>query len=114
MLCSTGSSDTFPVHHLIFTLRGSVYGVPASAVREILWLPELTPVEESPRYVAGVLNLRGRIVPVIDLNIRFGLAPRRCRLEDSVIILEGEGSLAGLIVTAVRDVWDIPPDAVEP
>lgn len=100
--------------HLIFTLRGGAYTVPASAVREILWLPELTPVEESPRYVAGVLNLRGRIVPVIDLNIRFGLAPCRCRLQDSVIVVEWGDSIAGLIVSAVRDVWDIPPDAIAP
>ena len=89
--------------HLIFTLRGGVYAVPASAVREILWLPELTPVEESPRYVAGVLNLRGRIVPVIDLNVRFGHAPRPYHLEDSVILFEWEDAIAGLIVNSVRD-----------
>jgi len=87
--------------------------VPAPAVREILSLPELTPVEEAPEYVAGVMNLRGRIVPVIDLMVRFGHARQPYRLADSVVVFEWEGTAMGLILNAVRDVWEIPESAIE-
>ena len=56
--------------HLIFALCGAPYAVSALAVCEIIPLPELTPLAELPSYVAGVINLRGKVVPVIDLNLR--------------------------------------------
>jgi purine-binding chemotaxis protein CheW len=76
-------------------------------VREILWLPELTPLEETPGYVTGVLNLRGRIVPVIDLDARFGRNPPRYQLTDSLIVLEHEEGQVGIIVNEVQNVRPI-------
>lgn len=75
-------------HILTFTLRNELFAVDAAAVKEIIWLPELTPIEESPASVAGVFNLHGRIVPVTDLNIRFGHPHERYHASDRVIVIE--------------------------
>ena len=99
---------------LIFRLRASHYAVEASAVREVVPLPELISLEESPRYIVGVIDLRGELVPVIDLNVRFGRAPQRYRLEDCVIVLERAGSAIGIIVNEMQDVRDIAPEACVP
>jgi purine-binding chemotaxis protein CheW len=99
--------------YLILGLQGALYAVEAAAVREILWLPELTPLEEAPVYIAGVANLRGRIVPVIDLHLRFGHAPPRYRLEDSVVVLGRETVQIGILVNDVRNVWEIGPEHLE-
>ena len=93
--------------YLVFSLRGLRYAVDALAVREIFWLPELTPIEEAPAYIAGVVNLRGRIVPVTDLDRRMGHAPRRYCLLDNVIVLERDDVVMGVIVHEVREVRDI-------
>src|SRR5262249_2564789 len=85
----------------------------ALAVREILWLPELTPLDEAPRYVAGVLNLRGHLVPVIDLHRRFGRAGHRYSTRDSVLVLEWEGQRAGVIVSQVLSVRDMADSETE-
>src|SRR5665811_2304944 len=66
------ATETMDQTYLIFGHRGARYGLNVRAVREIVWLPELSPIEELPPYIAGVFNLRGRIVPVMDLGLRFG------------------------------------------
>ena len=73
---------------LIFSLNAERFAVDAMAVKEIVWLPELTPVEEMPGHVVGVFNLRGHIVTVMDLNLRFGHPQERYSISDRVIILE--------------------------
>ncbi|MBS4099526.1 MAG: chemotaxis protein CheW [Sulfuricella sp.] len=100
--------------YLLFSLHGVCYAVDARRVREIFWLPELTPVEEAPPYIAGIVNLRGKIEPVMNLDVRFGHTPRRYQLTDSVILLEIEGLSSGIIVNEVHDVIDIPSAAIEP
>lgn len=86
----------------------------ALAVCEILPLPELIPLEETQGYIVGVFNLRGQIVPVIDLNLRFGHTAQRRRLEDCVVILEQAGSTVGIIVNEVQNARDIAPDEIAP
>jgi len=101
-------------HLLIFTLNNHRFAVDSLSVREILWLPELTPVEESPQYIVGVFNLRGKILPVMDLSIRFGHGQKPYHLTDSIIILESEGIFIGIIVNGVHDVVGIPESDIEP
>lgn len=98
---------------LVFSLQSSLYAVEAHVVREILWLPELTPIEEAPAYIVGVFNFRGKIVPVMDLHIRFGHASQRYRLTDRVIVLEHAGLLMGIIVNDVHDVRSISTEEIE-
>jgi purine-binding chemotaxis protein CheW len=100
--------------HLIFALHGSPYAVSALAVCEIIPLPELTPLAELPPYVAGVINLRGKVVPVIDLNLRIGQARQPYRVQDSVIVLLDGATLVGIIVNEVCRVRGIAVEDVEP
>ncbi|MBI5598603.1 MAG: chemotaxis protein CheW [Deltaproteobacteria bacterium] len=101
------------VPYLIFKLHGSLYAVKAVAVREILGLPELTPIEEAPACIAGVFNLRGRVVPVMDLDMRFGHTPCRYLTTDSVIVLETEDMLAGIVGNEVLRVETIASGDIE-
>lgn len=100
--------------YLLFSLHDAHYAVDARLVREIFWLPELTPAEEAPPYIAGVVNLRGKIEPVMNLDLRFGHPASRYRVTDSVVLLEVEDSTMGIIVGAVHDVSEIPAAAIEP
>lgn len=104
------------VFYLIFILQGVKYAIDAEKAVEVLWLPECRPVEEAPPYIAGLLNLHGRIIPIIDLHIRFGRTPKPYHITDRVIIAQA-GSLGesphvtsdmqiGLIVNDIVDVFD--------
>ncbi|MBI5562083.1 MAG: chemotaxis protein CheW [Deltaproteobacteria bacterium] len=99
--------------YLLFRLHGSVYGIPAASVREIQRLPELTPIEEAPACIAGVFNLRGRIVPVTDLLTRFGHPPRPYTLDDAVIVFEAKGGLHGVIASEAVEVKEVAPAEIE-
>jgi purine-binding chemotaxis protein CheW len=93
--------------YLLFMLEGVCYGLPATAVQEIFFLPALTPVAESGAEVAGVLNLRGHIIPVLDLNACFGKPRKPYGLKHVVIILRLEKQVFGLIVSEVHNVESI-------
>src|SRR3989338_3266426 len=101
-------------HLLIFTLNNHRFAVDSLSVREIIRLPALTPLEEAPPYISGVFNLRGKIVPVMDLNIRFGHGQKPYRINDSIIILEVEDAFIGIIVNDVHDVIEVPESDIEP
>ncbi len=90
---------TLASHYLIFDLNQCRYGVTTSAVQEIFFLPALIPVAEAPPDIVGILNLRGEILPVIDLNRRFG------RLDQLV---------AGVAVDEVLDVIYVDPRHIQP
>ena len=100
--------------YLLFSLNGARYGVEALSVLEIAWLPELSPAEEAPPYIAGVINLRGRIAPVMDLGLRLGHPTQRFQLGDSVVLLQTDDVTMGVIVNEVSDVITIPAAAIEP
>ncbi|MBE9039548.1 purine-binding chemotaxis protein CheW [Oscillatoriales cyanobacterium LEGE 11467] len=100
--------------YLIFSLKYSRYGVEARAVREVFFLPQLSPAVEAPEDIVGVLNLRGTIVPVMDLNLRFGYRWREYTLSDSVIVLEREGLCLGIIVDRAFEVQTISLEAISP
>ncbi|RMF84094.1 MAG: purine-binding chemotaxis protein CheW [Nitrospinota bacterium] len=101
------------IPYLIFRLHETFYGVEATAVQEILWLPELTPLTQAPGHIVGTMNLRGRTVPVMDLGLRLGQPRQRYQLTDNVIVLaQGEQRL-GVIVTTVYDVLSLTETAME-
>lgn len=100
--------------YLLFSLNDCRYGVEAGSVLEIAWLPELTPVEEAPPYIAGVVNRRGKIEPVMDLALRLDHPRRRCRTSDSIVMLQADDTIMGAIVGEVSDVIRIPASAIEP
>ncbi|MBP0010170.1 chemotaxis protein CheW [Roseofilum sp. Belize Diploria] len=89
---------------ITFSLNGSRYGIEALYVEEIFFLPELTPVTEVAPNIAGVLNLRGKIIPVMDLESRLGYETQEYQVSDSVIVLHSEDILMGIIVNQVHEV----------
>jgi purine-binding chemotaxis protein CheW len=99
---------------LIFDLDDARFGVDAMLVSESVWLPKLTPVEEAPPYIVGIFCLRGQIVPVTDLNLRFGHPARPYRISDQIVILELDQLLMGLIVSEVREVIELSAKAIQP
>jgi purine-binding chemotaxis protein CheW len=99
---------------LIFDLDGARFGVDATWVRESFWLPELTPVEEAPLWVVGLFCLRGRMVPVADLHLRFSHPARSYTPNDQVVVLEADQLQLGLIVSEIREVIDLPGEAIQP
>lgn len=98
---------------LIFRLGGFLFGVPALMVREIHALPMLSLLQETAPFIVGVINLRGAIVPVMDLNARFGRSTQSCSLDDSLIVLSWDGAEIAVMVNEVRVVQRISATQVE-
>ena len=103
-----------PLQQLTFALADEEYGVDILAVREIRGWSHVTRIPQAPDYVLGVLNLRGAIVPVMDLRLRFGLV-RESYNDTTVMIIVAIGArLFGIVVDAVSDVIDIDVAAIKP
>jgi purine-binding chemotaxis protein CheW len=98
---------------LIFDHDGARFAVDATLVRESVWLPELTPVEEAPPWIVGLFSLRGQIIPVADLHLRFDHPARRYSTGDHVVVLETDRLPLGLIVSEVREVIELPINAIQ-
>lgn len=99
--------------YIVFSLDNLQYGLDALLVQEIFYLPELIPIIEAPRDIVGVLNLRGKIVPVMHLSLRLGNQLQQCCLTDSVIILSYAELQVGIIVNNVHKVEDINDILIE-
>ena len=97
-----------------FRIGNEMYGVRIGAVREIVRVPEITSVPSAPDMIEGVINLRGKIIPVMDLRKRFGLTEIVQDKRNRILVVELEGKLIGLIVNAASEVLKIPPSDIEP
>ncbi len=104
--------------YLTFDLDGEVFAIEVSKVREILDFTEVTCVPQMPMYMRGVINLRGSVVPVIDMRSKFGLATVDDTVDTCIIIVEvqidNETSVVGALVDSVQEVLDIEESQVEP
>lgn len=98
--------------YLIFELGHSQYGIPALAVQEIFFLPELLPIAEAPTSVLGIINWRGILLPVIDLYRKLGHKPSPLKLSDSVIVLRLEDRFIGVLVNQTSEVQSISSDQI--
>jgi purine-binding chemotaxis protein CheW len=97
-----------------FRVGNETYGVPITALHEIVRVPEITAVPDAPDYMEGVINLRGKIVSVIDLRKRFGIKETTSSRRNRILVVEFNGRLSGLIVDSASEVLKIPPADVEP
>lgn len=102
------------VQQLTFSLAGEEYGVDILAVREIRGWSRVTRIPQASAYMLGVLNLRGAIVPVLDLRLRFGLEREDYGDNTVMIVVAVAERLFGIVVDAVSDVVDIDPATVKP
>lgn len=99
--------------YLIFNLQQLRYGIEASVVQEIFFLPELTVIPGLSEDLVGVINLRGELLPVIDLAIRLGHSQQRYRITDTVVVLKLETIKLGIIVNQVEEVQMIASEAIK-
>jgi purine-binding chemotaxis protein CheW len=100
--------------YLTFALDREEYGLEILGVREIIGLMEITTVPQVPEYVKGVINLRGKIIPVIDLRLKFGIVKIDYSKETCIIVLDINNILMGIVVDRVCEVLDIAKDSIEP
>jgi purine-binding chemotaxis protein CheW len=104
--------------YLTFMLGGEIFAIGILAIKEIIEFNQLTTVPMMPRFVRGVINLRGAVVPVIDLAARFGRGAttesKRTCIVIVEIVSEGERQVVGVLVDAVNEVLDIPAADIEP
>jgi purine-binding chemotaxis protein CheW len=101
------------LHIVGFQVGRETYGVPITSLHEIVRVPEITAVPDAPDYLEGVINLRGKIVSVMDLRKRFGQKQAQLKKQNRILVVEHGGRLAGLIVDSASEVLKIPADAVE-
>ncbi len=105
-------------HFLTFLLRDECFGISINSVKEIIEYDNVTPIPLMPDFVKGVLNLRGDVVPVIDLSIRFNKAPTEVQKRTCIVILEiifeEQIVTIGAVVDSVSEVIEINMDNIEP
>lgn len=99
---------------VVFDLGSESYGVDISVVREIIRMQQITRVPRTPEFVEGVINLRGKVIPVIDLRKRFAMAAGEPSKENRIVVVDIGGQDIGVVVDAVTEVLRISPDSVEP
>ena len=104
--------------YLTFMVGDVEYGVGILRAKEIIDYVPITMVPNAPEFVRGVINLRGRVVPVVDLAVRFGRAPAEVTRRSCIVIVDverdGVRDVVGVISDRVRQVAELPPDAIEP
>lgn len=108
-------SDTIQDQQVVvFELAGQVYGIDIARVFEIIRMESLTAIPRAPEFVEGVINLRGQIIPVIDLRKRFSLPKAERTRSSCIIIVEMNEMQVGLIVDAVLEVMHLGADNIKP
>ncbi len=98
---------------LTFALGKEEYGIEILKVREIIGLMEITTVPQTPDYMKGVINLRGNVIPIIDLRLRFSMPEVEHTQETCIIVVEVGTAQVGIIVDSVSEVMDIKGEDIE-
>jgi purine-binding chemotaxis protein CheW len=96
-----------------FRIGEETFGVRIGSVREIVRVPEITAVPNASETIEGVINLRGKIIPVMDLRKRFGLVEIQPDKKNRILVVEMDNKLVGLIVNSASEVLKIPPSEIE-
>ncbi len=112
------SSITDTKQYLTFRVGEEDFALDVSNVREILEFTSITRVPKTPEYMRGVINLRGSVVPVLDMRLKFGLTEARKTIDTCIIVLEvdidGEKTVIGALVDSVQEVFELDPQHIEP
>ena len=112
------SDDITASQYLTFTLDQEQFAVGITSVREVLEFTSATKVPRTPDFMRGVINLRGSVVPVIDLRLKLGLSRTEATIDTCVVILEveaqGETLVMGALADSVQEVIELEPGSIEP
>jgi purine-binding chemotaxis protein CheW len=105
--------------YLTFVLGQEYYGIEGLKVMEIIRMVEITPVPQMPAYIKGVINLRGKVIPVVDLRIKFNLSKAETTERTCIVVVQtrtssGGTALMGVVVDAVEEVLNIAQNEIEP
>jgi purine-binding chemotaxis protein CheW len=100
--------------YLTFFLDREEYGLEILKVREIIGMMDITPVPRTPKFVCGVINLRGKVIPVVNLRTKFGMETIETNGETCIIVVQAEDIEMGIVVDRVSEVIDIPTSAIQP
>ena len=98
---------------VVFTLNDEVCGVETKQVKEIVKYEVITKMPKMPQFVDGIISLRGTVVPVVNLNKRFGLGNTEITKKTKIIITDLDGKLIGFIVNDVSEIIKLPPESIE-
>jgi len=99
--------------YLTFVLADEVYGLEILKVREIIGMMDITAVPRTPDFVKGVINLRGKVIPVVDLRLKFGMPPAETTEQTCIIVVNVGNVEMGIVVDMVSEVLDINEDAID-
>jgi purine-binding chemotaxis protein CheW len=109
---------TEPTKFVTFVLDEEIYALDINQVREVLEFSSVTKVPQTPKFVRGVINLRGNVVPVVDLRLKFGMSETAKTVNSRIIIVEvtvdGEPTILGAMADSVREVMELEPDRIGP
>jgi purine-binding chemotaxis protein CheW len=112
------TSITGTRQYLTFQLSEEVFALDVSHVREILEFTTVTKVPRTPEFMRGVINLRGSVVPVLDMRLKFGLTQTEKTVDTCIIVVEvffeDETTIIGALVDSVQEVFELEPDQIEP
>jgi len=101
-------------HLVVFDLANEHYGVDIAAVEGIIKMQPITLVPRAPEFIEGVTNLRGKVLPVLDLRKRFGLPAAATTKDSRIVVVEMNATTVGIVVDGVSEVLQLAPEAVEP
>ena len=106
-------SSTYEGQFLTFTLNNEEYGIEILKVREIIGVMDITTVPQTPEFMKGVINLRGTVIPVVDLRLKFSMPEEEHTQETCVIVVETNSSQVGIMVDSVSEVLNIQNGEIE-
>jgi purine-binding chemotaxis protein CheW len=108
-----GTSDEL-LQLVSFNIGSEEFGVDILKVQEINRMAEITKVPQAPHYVEGVINLRGKVIPIVDLRKRFGLEIKEYDKNTRIVVVDIEGNVMGMVVDSVSEVLRLPTNTIEP
>ncbi len=114
---STAAEAALPspeLHLVAVQLDREEFGIPISRVREVIRVNDITRVPQAPPHIRGVINLRGRILPVVEIKTRLGLASAVVTARSRIVVVEAHGRVLGMLVDAVSNIVHVPVDTVVP
>ncbi len=100
--------------YLTFVLGDEEYGIEITRVREIIGIVDITPVPKAPLFIKGIINLRGKVIPIVDMRAKFNMDQVDFTSQTCIIVVEVDNNLMGILVDTVSEVLDIKEEDIDP